>query len=331
MSRKGSQMAKVPAHGAIKLSAFDVGHTHSSYGKDRGQSQQHRSAPKDSIQIPAASLDHGGCSSESVSGDEEAGGEDNDGDGLEADDDADEDLNPDVDTPPGCAMDSDGRWAGMSDGFAKSSKRNSGQSVADRAELKAHAEDSSNDEAYGAVDLISDSERDGSDMDCVEERAIIDSEDGDAGKAPASLQTKSQLGRARSPSESSENNWEGIDFGDGHLSDHQDFFDEQFNRTGDSFLDDEIDILGNVNLFAEENLLFPPSPPRRRVRFADPLLEEDLFSPQATNNMRGDVALAAKSDVAQDRTNVSSDQQICSHDSGDESGSSSGYECEFMI
>jgi len=325
-------MAKAPAHGAIKLSAFDVGHKHSSYGRDRGQNQQHRSAPKVSVQIQATSLDHGDCSSESVSSDEEAGGEDNDGDGLAADDDDDEDLDPDADAPPGCAMISNGRWAGMSDGFAKAPKQDIGQSVADRAELKAQAEDSSNDEAYGAVDMISDSERDGSDMDCVEERAIIDSEDGDIGKPQASLQTKSQISRPRSPSESSENNWEGFDFGDGHLSDHQDFFDEQFNRTGlDSFLDDEIDILGNVDLFAEENLLFPPSPPRRRVRFADPLLEEDLFSPQATNNMRGDVALAAKSHVAQDRTNVPSDQPICSHDSDDESGSSSGYECEFMI
>ncbi len=332
MSRKGSQMAKVPAPGAIKLSAFDVGHKHSRHRKDQGPNQQHRSAPKDSVQIQAASLGHSGCSSESVSSEEEAGGEDSDGDGLAADDDDDEDLDPDGDAPPGCAIDSNGRWAGMSDGLAKASKRDIGQSAADRAELKAHAEDSSNDEAYGAVDMISDSERDGSDMDCVEERAIIDSEDADAGKGPASLQTKSQLGRAKSPSESSENNWEGFDFGDGHLSDHQDFFDEQFNRTGpDSFLDGEIDILGNVDLFAEENLLFPASPPRRRVRFAEPLLEEDLFSPQATNNMRGDVALAAESDVAQDRTSFSSDQPICSHGSDEYSGSSSGYECEFMI
>jgi len=324
-------MAKVPAHGATKLSAFDVGHKLSSHGKQ----QQHRSAPKGSVGIQATSLDHGGCSSESVSSDEEAGGEANDGDGLEADDDDDEDLDPDVKAPPRCAKDSNGHWAGISGGFASSPKQDIGQSVADRAGLKAHAEDSSNDEAYGAVDLISDSERDGSDMDCVEERAIIDSEDGDTVKAQASLQTKSPVGRARSPSESSENNWEGFDFGDGHLSDHQDFFDEQFSRTGlDSFLDDEIDILGNVDLFAEENLLFPPSPPRRRVRFADPLLEEDLISPQVKSNMCGsnsDVALAAESGLAQDGINALSHQPARNCDSDNESGSSSGYESEFMI
>lgn len=324
-------MAKVSAPGAAKLSAFDVGHKQSRHGKDQGPNQQHCSAPRDSIRIEAASLDHG-CSSMSVSSEDEADGEDNDGDGLEEDDDVEEDLDPDVKAPPGCAIDSDGHRAGLSGGFANSPKQDLVAGLADPAELKAQAEDSSNDEAYVGVDMISDSERDGSDMDGVEERAIIDSEDGDTGKAQAGLQAKSQMGRARSPSDSSETNWEGFDFGDGGLSDHQDFFDEQFGRTGlDSFIDDEIDILGNVDLFAEENLLFPPSPPRRRVRFAEPLLEEDLFSPQAPKNMRGDVALEAASNLAQDGRNARSDQPIGSHDSDDESGSSSGYECEFMI
>lgn len=325
-------MARVSAPGATKLSAFDVGHKHSRHGKKQGLNQQHRSAPKDSVQLQATSLDLGERSSESVSSEEEADGEDNDGDGLAADDDDDESLDPDVDAPPGCAMDADGHWAGLSGGVANSPKQDLALSVANRAEFKAQAEDSSNDEAYVGVDMISDSERDGSDMDCVEERAIIDSEDGDTGKAQANLPSKNQVGRARSPSDSSETNWEGFDFGDGGLSDHQDFFDEQFSRTGlDSFIDDEIDILGNVDLFAEENLLFPPTPPRRRVRFAEPLFEEDMLGPQASNNTRGDVALEAAADPAQDKSNAHSDQAIYNGDSNDESGSSSGYECESMI
>lgn len=333
MSRKGSQNARASPYGAPKLSAFDVGHKQNSVGKHRSRDAKLRSALRKPLQIQVVSLDHSGGSSESMSGDEEADGEDNGGDGLQADEDGDEDIDPDVEAPPGCAIKKSGRQAGTISDIANSPERKT-TSAADRDVEKGQTEDSSNDEAYGAVDLISDSEREGSDMDCVEERAIIDSENTDSEKAHLNSDMKSQISRPRSSSESSEHSWEGFDFGDGDLSDHPDFFDEQFSRTGlDSFFDDENDILGNVDLFAEENLLFPAFPPRRRVRFAEPLLEDSATSSPVTGgipSINNEAASVGLSGLVQDSTEAHSDQKAGTNDSDDDSGSSSGYECELM-
>ena len=334
MSRKTSQMAKMPAHGAAKLSPFDVGHKPSRVGKTEGHSQQRRSTPKNLVQVQVADLGGSGASVESASSDDEADGEGSGSDGAEADDDDDDDEpDPNVEAPSGRAMIPDGRQAGHFGGLSQSLEHDVGRNTADRAEQNV-GEDSSNDEAYGGVDLISDSERDGSDMDCVEERAIIDSEDEDAGKAPSIIPKGKNVGRGRSPSESSEDSWEGFDFGDSQLTDHQDFFDEQFDRTDlDGFLDDDNDILGNVDMFPDTSLLFPSSPPRRRVRFAEPLLDDDLVSPHVSGKMPGfesDVPSTPTSGLGQGETKAPPDQRIDGNDSEDGSGSSSGYESEFQ-
>ena len=283
-------------------------------------------------------LNGSGSSTESTASDEPADGE-GDEKGAKADEDEDEDEDddqePDVQAPSGRATNSFKRQAGHLNVYLVSPNRERSASNIDYAEKEAHAEDSSNDEAYGGVDLISDSEKDGSDMEGVEERAIIDSEDEDVANVSSTVKHGNNPGRARSPSESSEDNWDGFDFGDGDLPDHQDFFDEQFNRTDfEGFSTEENDIFGNLDMFGDSSLLSPASPPRRRVRFAEPLLEDprvDIGFPSALQALANDALLASAPGIPQDGTKTHTSQPEIEEASDTESGSSSGYECEFEI
>ena len=333
MSRKTSQAARALAYGAPKLSAFDVGHKGSNVGRLEGHSPRNCSAPKDAGHVTATDVSAGGGPVESTSSGEQEDEEDGDNDNDKADDDGDEDQDPDVQAPSGCAISSTGRQAGHPINLPQSSEHHLTEKATNSTEKVVQFDDSSNDEAYGAVDLISDSEGDGSDMDGVEERAIIDSEDKGVGSAPSGVRKGVNVDRAGSPTESSADSWEGFDFGDGDLSDHQDFFDEQFNRTDfDGFSAEENDILGNVDIFGSPSFLSPSLPPPRRVRFAEPLLENRLIENHFSDGMpefESNGALAVPSRLDQDGMRTRSDHEGLGENLDSQSGSSSGYECKF--
>ena len=333
MSRKTSQTARAPAYGPPKLSSFDVGHKSSNIGRSESHSPPNCSAPKDAGYVTATDISAGRRSVESASSGKQEDEEDGDNDEDKADDDGDEDQDPDVQAPSGCATGPTARQAGHPINLSESSEHHLTEKATNSTEKTVQVDDSSSDEAYGAVDLISDSEGDGSDMDGVEERAIIDSEDKGAGNAPSGLQKGVNVGRARSPSESSADSWEGFDFGDGDLSDHQDFFDEQFNRTDfDGFSAEENDILGNVDIFGDPSFLSPSLPTPRRVRFAEPLLENRLIDNHFSDGMpefESNSPLAVPPRLDQNGTRTCSDHEGLGETLDTESGSSSGYECEF--
>ena len=334
MSRKTSQTARAPAYGAPKLSAFDVGHKGSNIGRSEGHSPRNCSAPKDAAgHVTATDTRAGGGAVESTSSGEQEDEEDGDNDKDKADDDGDEDQDPDVQAPSGCATSSTGRQAGHPFNLPESSEHHLAEKATDSTETTVQLDDSSSDEAYGAVDLISDSEGDGSDMDRVEERAIIDSEDKGVGSAPSGVRKGVDVGRARSPTESLADSWEGFDFCDGGFSDHQDFFDEQFNRTDfDGFSIEENDLLGNDDIFGDPSFLSPSLPSPRRVRFAEPLLENRFIDNRFSDgmpNFESNGALAVPSGLDPGGMRNSSDLEGLGEDLDTESGSSSGYECEF--
>lgn len=325
MSRKTSQTATAPTPGPTKLSAFHVGHEHHRTGKHEHHDQRHGSTPQGAVRAQETDTGSNGDSIESPSSEEEADEEDGDSDrATNEEDEDDEAADPAVKAPSDCAIGDEASQAGVKNG-SRMSEHDRAQQTADHTKKTSEDEESSNDEGYGGVDLISDSERDGSDMDSFEERAIIDAE----GKNNTSTVRKTEVGRARAQSESSESSWAGFDFGDGGFPD---FFDEQFNRTDqDSLLGDPNDILGNGDIFANADFLLDSSPPQRRVRFADPLLEDAPVMPQAPTNTPVCASALPSALTAQGGMGALEGLNyppLRMTDSDDESGSSSGYESE---
>lgn len=367
MSGKASQAVSAPFHAAPKLSPFDVGHNYSRLEKTANSKQRQRINARDTVQDHAANHGSNHNSEGVASGDEEQDGEDSDSEGAQTDadqDDDEDDCDPDVEAPSDSATKSSGRQTGHTD-IATQSKgvseeREQEYNVSGSANYQqeggasegnpqANADDfSSDDEAYNGVDQISDSEKDGSEMDCFEEQAIIDST-GPLEQylpSPTVSNEAAELVEAAS-SESSEDTWEGFDFGDSHLNHDQDFFDhdqdffrEQFERTEMGGFPGEPESLNN-GLFVDgtspldDDFDVPMFPPQRRVRFADPiLLEDDVACTQGSSTgigLSAQVPSALKSSVDSNHMEVNSQKHegVAGGGTDDESGSSSGYESEF--
>ena len=330
MSRKTSQTVLNSARGATKLSAIDVGHKHVSVGRLDDHNQRYQLSSKAPDQVQVTDVSRSGGSMESSSDDGEA--DEEDGNGEAAKEDEEEEVeDPDVQAPSDRAAESTAHQAGRSNPSSVLLNYNRNRAPR-RTKTDVQVEDSSNDEAYKGVDLISDSDGDESDMDCVEERAIIDSEDDGAGQITSTSRNEHKLARGRSQSGSSDISWEGFDFGDGSLSGHQDFFDEQFDRTDfDGFSTEENDILGDINIFGDSSLHSPSSPSKRRVRFAEPLLEDPVIDTQISSVMQGLArdALSVDIEPLPHITKTAIECQGSGRDSDSESGSSSGYESKF--
>lgn len=356
----------MPSHAAPKLSPFDVGHNQSRLEKTTNSNQRQRLNANDTIQDHAANRGSNHNSEGGASGDEEQDGEDSDGAQADADQDEDEedDHDPDVKAPSDSPTKKFGRQTGHINivtesqsvceeegqgykvtAFANNQQRGSAiesNSQANNGDL------SSDDEAYNGVDQISDSEKDGSDMDCFEEQAIIDSTPSleQALSSPMVSDQAAELIEASS-SESSEDTWEGFDFGDSHLNHDQDFFDhdqdffrEQFERTEMSGFPGDSESLsnglfGDGNLPLDDDLDLPMFPQQRRVRFADPILLEDDFAcaqGSGTGNglsIQAPSALKSSVDSSHWKGNSQKQEDVVGGGTDDESGSSSGYETDY--
>lgn len=286
---------------------------------------------------------------------EETRSDGNDSDDAQADNANGDDHDPDVRAPSDCTMEMHGHQTGQCQNTPEA------QTPGEKVDQSYNADDairalkkerpetgdtSTDDEAYNAVDQISDSEKDGSDMDIYEERAIIDS----TNVLSQHLQSPMIPGRSHYfmkdlPSEASEDTWEGFDFGDSHLNHDQDFFGqdqdffrEQFERTdmSDFFVDpDHTDTtpLRGAGVNFSENMDIQIPPPQRRVRFADPILLSDKSATTLAPVPNGDCGIQAPSALKSltdfDLSGSQREQgTVVGDGSEDESGSSSGYESE---
>lgn len=324
MSRKAAYTAKAAPHVATKLSAFDLGHTHSHMERrDKNGKHTHVPYPNNTVQVgtkDGAKTDGSEQSAASAGG---IDAEDESDNSADADEESNDPEDPDVIAPSGGATKDDGHQAGpaMSATVAKTSPNSSKDS---------HHE-SSDDEVYNGIDLISDSEKDGSDMDQLEERAIVDSEDDDEPRRTSHDAANNEPSVIETRLHDSDATWEGLDFGHGTFGETSDFFDEQFGQTNlFGFLnDDECD---NFSGFPsdtanpkDDNSRSPSLPSQRRVRFAEPLHSEI----EGLNTYFDDDGKDMFQKVKQEPI-FSSGSLLDEHSDAD-SDSSSGYECESEV
>ena len=363
MSRKPSQAARAPSHATQKLSPLDVGHSHTRLQKPTNPNQHSRFNVTDTTQGHTADQGSHSNPSGGAAAEEEQTGEDSDsaeGDADEEDKEA-EVCDPNVEAPSDSTTKRFGGQTGhnqtaiQSQSMSKeeeleysvSSFPDTTQKTACESHPQASIDDfSSDDEAYNDVDQISDSEKDGSDMDCFEEQVIIESTHslGECPTSPIISGQPAEVAEASS-SESSVDTWEGFDFGDSHFNHDQDFFDqdqdffrEQFERTemGGFAESDSLDTshLLDGSFGLEDDVDLPMFPPQRRVRFADPILHEDHVAHKQDSGISNGLGIQAPSalkpsvDINQSEEDAKEQDGAIDGDSIDDSGSSSGYESE---
>ncbi|KAI9752302.1 MAG: hypothetical protein M4579_005686 [Chaenotheca gracillima] len=146
-------------------------------------------------------------------------------------------------------------------------------------------ESSSDEEGdYQAVDQISESGEDEPDVEKVEERFIIDSEEENDDHGASTLRVPSSKesnvahqGESESSSEAdvhggSVGEWEGLDLDDGLFSSDLPHFDDHFARTN-PFLASEIEVFNAVNAYDRAGS--EPIPETKHVRFEDSILRSD--------------------------------------------------------
>ena len=319
MSREATYTGQVAPHAAPKLSPFDLGHVHGHFErKDSSGRQPQASSPKNSVQgmKNVANPESSGENATSA-GDDDA--EDSDGDSAEADEESSEIEDPDAIAPPACATDEDGHQAGPAMRIKPSKTCAKGSKVSQQT---ISPQESSDDEVYADIDLISDSERDGSDMDHIEERAIVDSEEHDGLHITRSA-TNDELHDAQTCSYADDGIWEGLDLDQRPSGDPSDFFDEQFGQTNlYTFLNHDVDdefsgFPTDIGFTTDDPSKSPSLPSQRRVRFAEPPHSE----------IQGTIAMFR--DTKQEPV-FSSGIGLDDHSNAD-SQSSSGYECEFSV
>ena len=123
--------------------------------------------------------------------------------------------------------------------------------------------DSSNDEDYNAVDLISDSEQEDPLLEKLEERIIIDSEE----ENETNLSSKTTTA---APAGASSNSLQEFDFDSSYDFSDLPFFDEQIRRSDPIKLTNEVDFFNPIGMpFSNDRLPSPPPTRQRRVRFDD--------------------------------------------------------------
>ena len=270
MSPKPSGAIAAMPHAGTKLSAFDVGHSHARdmNGKALGKKDQvHKH--KSSIKAGTNNVTEGQASSEdSAGGAEDGDADDDDGNSDEVDNDSSNAEDPDVMAPSECAAGVDGHQTGSI--FTNEGSQITTKFSEDRYQGGAQHEDS-DDEAYDDLDLISHAEKEGSEMDYLEERVIVESEEDGPQRTYSSATTQRSPAMEAPTGDSSDDMLGAPGLDDEQLGEPSDF-EEKFNRTirdgtdGDAFSAFHSDFALATDYFP----LSPKLPPQRRVRFAEP-------------------------------------------------------------
>ena len=234
----------------------------------------------------------GGHASSGTSNDDDADGDVSNADGAEPDDESDEDEESDAFAPSDRAIQEHADQAGHVNGDIPHYEFNSDRKPGDTSTafqekpevVKASiAMGDSDDDVYNGVDMISESGEDEPNVEHVEERNIIESEETDGlNNVPAKFE--------------SSDGWEGFELDDNLFLEDFPFFDEQYSRTDANILDGELELFQSASIVDEAPLPSPSSSSSRRVRFKEPIsqisndsdMDSDsrdinvLFSPDAT-------------------------------------------------
>lgn len=267
----------------------------------------------------------GGQASHIASGDDDADGDVSSADAAEPDDESDEDGEGDAFAPSDRAIEEHGDQAGhISDDISQtesildrkpSPSSTAFQEKSNTAQANITVGDSDSD-VYNHVDLISESEADEPNVEQVEERKIIESEEAhDLNTTPANVEAS--------------DGWEGFELDDGFFPANIPFFDEQYDRTDRSILESEMALFQSANIFDELPSPSPPSPSPRRVRFKEPISQlsndSDMDSDSRDINVLFNPVAAP---IVPSGGDSNIDGQCQDHEGDDASsvGSSSGYE-----
>ena len=287
-------------HAGTRLSAFDVGHSYTRDVNGNTPSQKdHLHQQKQSIEAGTQDVTEGQASSENNAGAAEDGdADDGDGNSDEVDKDSSNAEDPDVKAPSECVAGVGGHQTGSR--FTNEGSHVTMKISEDRYQAGARHENS-DDEGYDDLDLISDAEKEGSEMDYLEERVIVESEEDGPQRTHPGATTEGSPAMEQQLGEPSD-------------------FEEKFNRTildgtdGDAF-----GAIPSDFAFANDYYLLssPTLAPQRRVRFAEPPHSEIGGSGSYLNQgmFRGQDQAPTFSSI--------SDLEI--HSDG-----SSGYESEFQ-
>lgn len=329
MSRKSNRNPHAPINAAPNPMKIDhtSGHKKSKRNQPRleGDSNLHT----EKLTAQNSSPKHaGGNSSPSASNDDEADGDVSNADAAESDEESDEDGEGDAFAPSGRAIEEHGDQAGhanegVSDHKSKFEGRGSQDPSAftgktDVTEARLSLRDS-DDDVYNRVDLISDSEGDEPNVEQLEERNIIESEEAD------------NLNAAPAYPEASDG-WEGFELEDGLFLEDAPFFDEQYGRTDSNILDREMELFQSASIFDEFPSPPPPAPSPRRVRFKEPITQLSDDSDMDSDN--GDINVlfspfAAPTAPSGGDLDLGGTYLEHENDDGSSVGSSSGYETDY--
>lgn len=313
MSRKWNRNSHAPT-GAVP-NPLEIDHASGHKKSKRNQPRLDQSSntrtetptPKDS-----SSKRGGEHASHSASSGDDADGDVSNADAAEPDEESDEDGKGDAFAPSGRAIEGHGDQAGRMNeegvpdhesGFKSNPK--AGLIMRD-----------SDDDVYNRVDLISDSEEDEPNVEKLEERNIIESEEAyDVNTTPPSFETS--------------DGWEGFELEDGLFLDDVPFFDEQYGRTDSNILDSEMELFQSASIFDGFPSPTPPSPSPRRVRFKEPISQLSNDSDMDSDN--GDINVlfhpVAIPTVPSGKDIDFGDPELdYEDDEGSSVGSSSGYE-----
>ncbi|KAK4697260.1 hypothetical protein P7C71_g788, partial [Lecanoromycetidae sp. Uapishka_2] len=255
---------------------------------------------------------------------------DDDADAEVSDDNDDEDDDGNAIAPSGCAMNKHGNQAGrpnlvFKNGPPMSKKRRAslvGLENPDQNTKHARSSppvsaslDDSDDEAYNAVDLVSDANEDESEVEKLEEKDIINSEDGSHVVAEFAID---DVGEAS----------EGLDDENNFILPDMPYFDEQYSRIEHGTLDGESRLLQSTyELDDFKTPTSPGTPTPRRVRFKDPLPQPSHSSDIISNDDDLNVLFNTNESSVQ-----ASDETIFdfgTEDAASSVGSCSGYETDY--
>ena len=257
-------------HAGTKLSPFDVGH---SYARDVNGStpgkEDHKHKQKHSIKAGTNNVTEAQTSSKDSAGGTEDDDAD-DGDSDEVDKDSSNAEDPDVKAPSECAAGVDGHQTGST--FINEGLHITMKDSDDRYRAGARYENS-DDEAYDDLDLISHAEKEGSEMDYLEERVIVESEEDEPHRTYSGATGDGSPAMEAPSGDSSDDFFGGLDLVDEQPGEPSDF-DEQFRNLLDGTDGNNGNDLGALSsVFADATDYLPPSPmlpSQRRVRFAEP-------------------------------------------------------------
>ena len=325
MSRKLNRRAFAPIGAAPDL--LEIDHTSGHQKSKRNQprldqlSDVHTERPN-----PKVASEHGGSDSScGTPSDDDADGDVSNADASEPDDESEEDGEDDAFAPSDHAIEKHGDQAGhlsRSDfdrepTFDRKQSNNPSTSKSKSKIIKASGTaGDSDDDVYNRVDLISDSGEDEPNLEQLEERNIIESEEADnVNTTPASVEAS--------------DGWEGFEIDNGLLLDDVPFFDEQYGRTDSNILDSELALFQSTNLFDQIPSPSPTPPSPRRVHFEEPLTQSSGDSDVDSDNRGINVLFSPISTpVVPSGRDLDSGGPYLDHEDDDESsvGSSSGYE-----